>query len=538
MSLQTENVPQSRGKRPALQGFACVAILWIIYVGIAPTDVRPAASTLTFNPAQTETNPTANGSADTQSKDSRKWDLTWQPQRCLAHSLIPSSSPLLRRCEITMEKSAFGVRYCKLHRSEVSVIVDGGLCAMWASGRWYDASSGQPRSITIPELNVAWESLLSRRNVSASRAQIFDDTVAELRRGFEGDETWNASAELVFTPLEIIATLVRFMNVSKPVANPGAADVVDSDARYILFTGDSMLRQFQARLVQLIRRQHGPHFEHTSLGEVTYLIGTKGDLLIIRPRPQVPRRPKAARGKQTGATSAAPPAPYTVRLTGPDGQLEHRESLGERLLRIDFMWVAAVDDFPFHSFDSDSLSSMSELPTLYPRPRMHLHAFMYWTGNNPNTAATAVKAMKQFFYHTQVRLKHHIWHITTPPREPALADVNTAWNEYLRQRNAVLHAKAPERLYDWWTALEQAAPLVLPGGNNGSYLPAISRQENCTGWMRPFRKDDKHFMCTFDPKIPSTPTQAREDMSGCHDLVNSIFVRWWLRDLLSLVVQK
>ena len=77
-------------------------------------------------------------------------------------------------------------------------------------------------------------------------------------------------------------------------------------------------------------------------------------------------------------------------------------------------------------------------------------------------------------------------------------------------------------------------PLAVKNSSNSysSSSARVSDGDYAGGSFARFRKDDMHFMCTFDPKMPAAPIQARVDRDGCHDRVNAVFAEGLLAALL------
>ena len=375
-------------------------------------------------------------------------------------------------------------------------LLDRG-CGMWARGYWSRLLTAEEVDAHMPSTNCTLKDLtqpMSAEDASVSQGgHGLHDPLFSYRR-------CNLS---YFTPIEVLALL---RNVSA------------NGTSKVLFSGDSMVRQLFLRFVSYLRGDESPVIEHAAWGDITYVVYATGDALQVRLR-KFWEQKKSVRMK-------APP-PYLKKkkvYTEPVLQCN-----GDCLLQMEFYWDCYEESFNkrlFRQFD----------------PGMHIHSFMYWFVPNrwkglsrflqfvaDHAAAVAQSGMGEY---------HHVY-LNTPLLVPVSESVVTK-NNAIVLRNRQL----------WrWAAATQARLLALQNDTgrppnqtisivdfSGLYELAKQDAGSIVADVMP-RKDDKHFMCTLEPKYPLRITSSRGDAMGCIDRSN-LAVAFHLLHLLLAIRQR
>lgn len=477
--------------------------------------------------------------------------VLWRPSSCIAGSeLINPGKVKLCVGSACGTGNAIAPTFVNLRerevalrrRSENQTVTDDAFsvvtCVMHRSGEWFDADTNAPVTISSSQLVERGDALRRRWLKQAIGGCNLEEwlTASSRRQSTSSCDSNDDERLSTFDTIALLHTITHTKG---------------EGGDYILFSGDSMLRQIHARLVQLIRNIPPPIMEHTSLGEVTYLVRATGDELIVRSR--LIRGGASHKSGKSGATKRAGPLPSAW----PFVLSTHNDSAV--LARVDFTWQATLGEYdPFRLvapvFKRAAMNST--IKYLYPTPVFHIHGFMFWNGGDFNETR-----MLQRWESKMNDIAQHVWgvnqsgslpataqwipstfiSVTTPPLETGegYSGSNVPMNNFLRRRNALLRSWTSalvERLH--WTAASNFTTLTF---DVESIVEGLVRTTNSTnvvdqrgyqGQLRNKRKDDKHFMCTADPKLPTPVSLIRVDRNDCRDEVNAELVRRLLAAML------
>jgi hypothetical protein len=437
-------------------------------------------------------------------------EITWAPTECVPGSELNHFDSIVtchvgkcsRRGELRFKGLQDRDRVLSLRRPNVMANATRGVCVMHRSGQWLDRDSGRAVVLTSSMLRARAE-MVERRLPSLVGANC-------------------SSVEAL---------------LSRPACDPAPLSALDAlavlhvvttrngtSSSYVLFTGDSIVRQLHARLVQIIRGIPPPIMEQTSLGEVTYAASSTGDLLVVRSR--YPRRSSSSKSPRGAARGKGVPLPSPWLFELPE--------VTNWLVRFDFSWQATINDYKVRGFVRPPWEQPDATRLyLYPTPRYHLHAFMYWNGNDFSEATLLQSHQSKLDDMVNGSSRGtgddmSLVFITTPPLETGsgYSTSNPPLNEFFVKRNT------------------QLARWVASRGNGSTldlllldFAAIVTNSDGDTpkpydGTYKSQRKDDKHFMCTADPKLPDHISLIRQDENGCLDTMNARLVQRLLVALL------